>query len=52
VIASQTGIVSVLDMPLDVEEDLTYSIIGAFFEVYNTLGFGYLEHVYIYAKVR
>lgn len=28
------------------EEALTRSIIGAFFEVYNTLGFGFLEHVY------
>ena len=27
-------------------EALTYSIIGAFFEVYNTLGFGFLEKVY------
>src|SRR5262249_4687882 len=25
------------------------SVIGAFFEVYNTLGFGFLEHVYIAA---
>lgn len=28
------------------EEALTRSVIGAFFEVYNTLGFGFLEHVY------
>lgn len=28
------------------EEALTDSIIGAFFEVYNTLGFGFLEHIY------
>lgn len=28
------------------EEALTRSIIGAFYEVYNTLGFGFLEHVY------
>lgn len=29
-----------------VESDLTRAIIGAFYEVYNTLGFGFLEHVY------
>lgn len=28
---------------------LTYSVIGAFFEVYNTLGFGFLEHIYVQA---
>ena len=28
------------------EEDRTHSIIGAFYEVYNTLGYGYLESVY------
>jgi GxxExxY protein len=28
------------------EERLTHAIIGAFFRVYNTLGFGFLEHVY------
>ena len=27
-------------------EDLTQSIIGAFYAVYNTLGYGFLEHVY------
>ena len=27
-------------------ERLTHSVIGAFFEVYKTLGFGFLEHVY------
>lgn len=32
-----------------IEEALTYSVIGAFFEVYNTLGFGFLEHLYILA---
>jgi GxxExxY protein len=26
--------------------DLTSSVIGAFFEVYNLLGYGFLEHVY------
>lgn len=25
--------------------DLTHSIIGAFYEVYNILGFGFLEHI-------
>jgi GxxExxY protein len=35
-----------------VEEDLTRSIIGAFFEVYNELGFGFLEHVYVMALER
>ena len=31
------------------EEALTRSAIGAFFEVYNTLGFGFLEHIYVRA---
>jgi GxxExxY protein len=35
-----------------VEERLTRSVIGAFFEVYNTLGFGFLEHVYVMALER
>jgi GxxExxY protein len=30
-------------------EEITHSIIGAFHEVHNALGFGYLEHVYILA---
>jgi GxxExxY protein len=29
-----------------VEEELTRVVIGAFFRVYNRLGFGFLEHVY------
>ena len=33
-------------------ERLTYSVIGAFFEVYNTLGFGFLEHLYVVAMER
>lgn len=33
-------------------ERLTYSVIGAFFEVYYTLGFGFLEHVYVAALTR
>ncbi len=35
-----------------IEEELTHSVIGAFYEVYNTLGFGFLEHVYIMALER
>lgn len=34
------------------EEELTRSIIGAFYEVYNTLGFGFLEHIYVMALER
>jgi GxxExxY protein len=34
------------------ERELTESIIGAFYEVYNTLGFGFLEHIYIMALER
>jgi GxxExxY protein len=30
-----------------IEERLTRSVIGAFFEVYNTLGFGFHEHIYV-----
>jgi len=32
-----------------IEERLSRSVLGAFFEVYNTLGFGFLEHVYVRA---
>ncbi len=35
-----------------VEERLTHSVIGAFFEVYNNLGYGFLEHVYVMALER
>jgi GxxExxY protein len=35
-----------------IEETLTHSVIGAFFEVYNTLGFGFLEHLYVMALER
>ena len=28
------------------ERETTYHVVGAFFEVYRTLGFGFLEHVY------
>jgi GxxExxY protein len=34
------------------EAKLTESIIGAFYEVYNTLGFGFLEHIYVMALER
>ena len=34
------------------EEELTHSVIGAFFDVYNTLGYGFLEHVYAMALER
>jgi len=30
-------------------EEVIYSIIGAFFEAYNTLGYGFLEHLYLMA---
>lgn len=35
-----------------VHDRLTYSVIGAFFEVYYTLGFGFLEHVYVASLTR
>jgi len=35
-----------------IHDRLTYSVIGAFFEVYYTLGFGFLEHVYVAALTR
>jgi GxxExxY protein len=35
-----------------IHDRLTYSVIGAFFEVYYTLGFGFLEHVYVAALIR
>jgi GxxExxY protein len=34
------------------EAQLTGSIIGAFYEVYNTIGFGFLEHIYVMAMER
>jgi GxxExxY protein len=33
-------------------ERLTHSVIGAFYDVYNTLGFGFLEQVYVTALER
>ena len=35
-----------------IEERLTHSVIGAFYDVYNTLGFGFLEQVYMSALER
>lgn len=32
--------------PIIVEKELSYTIVGAFFEVYNELGFGFLESIY------
>jgi GxxExxY protein len=32
-----------------IEHRLSRSVIGAFFEVYNTLGYGFLEHLYVRA---
>lgn len=32
-----------------IHEELTYAVIGAFFEVYNALGYGFLENVYMNA---
>ena len=33
-------------------ERITHSIIGAFYDVYNALGYGFLEHVYVLALER
>jgi GxxExxY protein len=35
-----------------IHERLTGSVIGAFFDVYNTLGFGFLEYLYVTALER
>ena len=35
-----------------IHEELTRSVIGAFYEVYNTLGFGFKEHIYSLALER
>ena len=35
-----------------IEPALSHSVIGAFFDVYNELGFGFLEHVYVLALER
>jgi len=34
------------------QEQLTRSVIGAFYSVYNTLGYGFLEHLYVTALER
>lgn len=41
-------------MPRDqlLEPELTHSVIGGFYEVYNTLGHGFLEHLYVMALER
>src|SRR5688572_28944668 len=41
-----------MQVPDLVEERLTHSIIGAFYDVYNALGFGFLELVYLSALER
>jgi GxxExxY protein len=35
-----------------IDEQLTHSVIGAFYAVYNSLGFGFLEQVYMSALER
>lgn len=35
-----------------IEGELTKAVIGAFFDVYNHLGFGFLEHLYVMAMER
>jgi GxxExxY protein len=35
-----------------IHDKLTYSVIGSFYEVYYTLGYGFLEHVYVAALTR
>ncbi len=35
-----------------IADELTRSVIGAFFDVYNNLGYGFLEHVYALALER
>ena len=34
------------------EEELTHSVIGAFYKVYNALGYGFLEKLYAEALER
>ena len=38
--------------PVLIEEELTRSVIGSFFEVYNTMGYGFLEPHYVMALER
>lgn len=35
-----------------IEEDVTRAIIGVFYDVYNTLGYGFLENLYLVAMER
>ena len=35
-----------------IEEELTHSVIGAFYDVYNTLGYGFVESPYVAALAR
>jgi GxxExxY protein len=35
-----------------IEKELTHAVVAAFYEVYNTLGFGLFEHVYRLAMER
>jgi GxxExxY protein len=35
-----------------IHSELTESVVGAFYDVYNTLGFGFLEHIYMTALER
>ena len=44
-IQADTESTEVPDAPL-IDRELTEAIIGAFFEVYNELGYGFLESVY------
>ncbi len=41
-----------MSRPKLIEEELTYSVIGASHEVYNTLGFGFFEHIYVQGMER
>jgi hypothetical protein len=35
-----------------IEREVTSDVIGSFYDVYNTLGFGFVEHVYSLALER
>jgi GxxExxY protein len=35
-----------------IEEELTKAVIGVFYDTYNSLGYGFLEHVYMLAMER
>ena len=36
-----------MSSPSLIEAALTRPVIGGFYDVYNTLGFGFLEHIYV-----